>query len=188
MRSLCVYVHSTFHLIYIKIHKIQSCYNLEFILNTKECKCTLCGINYQSSTEISFILRSLNQKYCISCIENKLSLSQKQYIVFSDSSALNYLSLLPQNQFGSNLMESTHPKFKLLSWILDNTKQCPECSIDIEKNKASNNITCRKHVGGCGAMVCWLCGKEWHHNSHSNCFSSFLPPKHQKFLMFIIKY
>ena len=42
-----------------------------------------------------------------------------------------------------------------------NTKQCPKCRLNIEKNQGCNHMTCRKQTGGCGHDFCWLCLGPW---------------------------
>ncbi len=49
------------------------------------------------------------------------------------------------------------------SWILQNTKPCPNCRVRIEKNKGCNHMTCNQ----CGHEFCWICNGDW--NSHSQC-------------------
>lgn len=45
------------------------------------------------------------------------------------------------------------------AWILANTKPCPKCSVNIEKNKGCMHMTCR--TSGCGYEFCWLCRGPW---------------------------
>jgi len=49
-----------------------------------------------------------------------------------------------------------------INWILINTKQCPHCHKNIEKNQGCNHMTCQKNSGGCGHEFCWICLKDWH--------------------------
>jgi len=42
-------------------------------------------------------------------------------------------------------------------WLAARTKECPKCSVRIEKNKACNHMTCIK----CGHHFCWLCKEPW---------------------------
>ena len=48
-----------------------------------------------------------------------------------------------------------------ITWILANTKQCPNCRKPIEKNQGCNHMTCNRDVGGCGFEFCWLCNGKW---------------------------
>ncbi len=41
-----------------------------------------------------------------------------------------------------------------------NTKPCPGCKRNIEKDNGCNHMTCRK-PGGCGFEFCWLCLGDW---------------------------
>eukprot|EP00052_Salpingoeca_macrocollata_P035743 m.15672 g.15672 ORF g.15672 m.15672 type:complete len:501 (+) comp8574_c0_seq1:112-1614(+) len=47
-----------------------------------------------------------------------------------------------------------------MSWLKDNTKECPKCCSFIEKNGGCNWIKCSK----CGFEFCWLCGRAIKHS------------------------
>eukprot|EP00823_Brevimastigomonas_motovehiculus_P006365 TRINITY_DN526_c0_g1_i1.p1 TRINITY_DN526_c0_g1~~TRINITY_DN526_c0_g1_i1.p1 ORF type:complete len:597 (-),score=160.21 TRINITY_DN526_c0_g1_i1:166-1956(-) len=42
-------------------------------------------------------------------------------------------------------------------WLNARTKECPQCKVRIEKNRACNHMTCSK----CGHQFCWLCKEPW---------------------------
>lgn len=42
-------------------------------------------------------------------------------------------------------------------WLAARTKECPNCQVRIEKNKACNHMTCAK----CKHHFCWLCKGPW---------------------------
>jgi hypothetical protein len=42
-------------------------------------------------------------------------------------------------------------------WIATNTKPCPKCKVDIEKNSGCNHMKCFK----CKHSFCWVCLKPW---------------------------
>jgi len=51
-------------------------------------------------------------------------------------------------------------------WIGANTKDCPRCSVPVEKNGGCNHMTCRN----CGYEWCWLCLRPWKgHNDYYTC-------------------
>ena len=37
-----------------------------------------------------------------------------------------------------------------ITWIMANTKKCPKCGVNIEKNQGCNHMTCRKATGVAG--------------------------------------
>jgi ariadne-1 len=47
------------------------------------------------------------------------------------------------------------------TWILANTKQCPNCKKAIEKSVGCNHMTCRREAGGCAHEFCWQCLGSW---------------------------
>ena len=51
------------------------------------------------------------------------------------------------------------------SWLVTNSKQCPRCRVDIEKNGGCNHITCR----ACSHEFCWICSAVW--EKHYSCVS-----------------
>lgn len=44
-------------------------------------------------------------------------------------------------------------------WILTNTKKCPKCKVNIEKNDGCNHMTCKNPR--CGHQFCWICSGDW---------------------------
>ena len=44
-----------------------------------------------------------------------------------------------------------------ITWIMANTKQCPECRKPIEKNQGCNHMNCKM----CSYEFCWLCLGKW---------------------------
>jgi ariadne-1 len=48
-----------------------------------------------------------------------------------------------------------------VTWMLANTKKCPECRAPIEKNGGCMHMSCKKNSGGCGYEFCWLCRGPW---------------------------
>lgn len=55
-------------------------------------------------------------------------------------------------------------------WMAENTKQCPNCKLMIEKNGGCNHMTCQN----CKYEFCWLCGHEWltHVGDPYSCMST----------------
>jgi len=60
-----------------------------------------------------------------------------------------------------------------VTWLLANTKKCPQCRSPIEKNGGCMHMTCRVNSGGCGFEFCWLCRGPWtEHGSHTGGYYS----------------
>lgn len=49
------------------------------------------------------------------------------------------------------------------AWIKLNSKSCPGCKTNIEKNQGCNHMTCKQ----CKYEFCWLCLGEY--RTHRNC-------------------
>ncbi|TCD67993.1 hypothetical protein EIP91_011662 [Steccherinum ochraceum] len=49
-------------------------------------------------------------------------------------------------------------------WMKANTKQCPKCGNNIEKNGGCNRIPCRH----CQYQFCWLCMQKWETHGYNN--------------------
>ncbi|CCD23533.1 E3 ubiquitin-protein ligase HEL1 NDAI_0B05000 [Naumovozyma dairenensis CBS 421] len=54
-----------------------------------------------------------------------------------------------------------------LNWVLTHTKECPKCSVNIEKNGGCNHMVC----GNCKYEFCWICESAWapHGKSFYQC-------------------
>ncbi|QLQ78506.1 hypothetical protein HG537_0A07530 [Torulaspora globosa] len=54
-----------------------------------------------------------------------------------------------------------------LNWVLSHTKECPKCSVNIEKNGGCNHMVC----SSCEYEFCWICGGDWapHGRSFFQC-------------------
>jgi ariadne-1 len=52
------------------------------------------------------------------------------------------------------------------NWIVANTKKCPKCNTNIEKNQGCNHMSCKL----CTYQFCWICMGNWsEHNNNYNC-------------------
>eukprot|EP01089_Gocevia_fonbrunei_P016035 TRINITY_DN4881_c0_g2_i1.p1 TRINITY_DN4881_c0_g2~~TRINITY_DN4881_c0_g2_i1.p1 ORF type:complete len:511 (-),score=87.18 TRINITY_DN4881_c0_g2_i1:29-1561(-) len=60
-----------------------------------------------------------------------------------------------------------------VTWMIANTKKCPQCRSPIEKNGGCMHMTCHRNSGGCGFEFCWLCRGPWtEHGSHTGGYYS----------------
>lgn len=53
------------------------------------------------------------------------------------------------------------------NWIIANTKKCPKCDTQIEKNQGCNHMTCSR----CKHEFCWLCKGSW--KEHGNATGGY---------------
>ena len=56
-----------------------------------------------------------------------------------------------------------------LKWLAINTKPCPKCHVNIEKNSGCNHMVCSQPE--CKYSFCWMCMEDWekHGNSWYKC-------------------
>lgn len=54
-----------------------------------------------------------------------------------------------------------------LKWMQENTKQCPFCSVVVQKHNGCYCMTCKQ----CSKSWCWLCAEPWYptHQNHFKC-------------------
>lgn len=68
-----------------------------------------------------------------------------------------------------------------MSWLAENTKDCPKCNIAIQKNDGCFQMTCSH----CKAQWCWLCQSDWKtHPEHFRCamFNATKPSNQAEYL------
>eukprot|EP00026_Physarum_polycephalum_P005402 Phypoly_transcript_05436.p2 GENE.Phypoly_transcript_05436~~Phypoly_transcript_05436.p2 ORF type:complete len:251 (+),score=43.97 Phypoly_transcript_05436:964-1716(+) len=58
-------------------------------------------------------------------------------------------------------MQKASDESENVTWMIANTKKCPECRAPIEKNGGGMHMSCKKNSGGCGYEFCWLCRGPW---------------------------
>uniref|UniRef100_A0A8R1Z9X3 RBR-type E3 ubiquitin transferase n=1 Tax=Pristionchus pacificus TaxID=54126 RepID=A0A8R1Z9X3_PRIPA len=60
---------------------------------------------------------------------------------------------------GKDALEKMISNLRNDKWLLENSKKCPKCKTDIEKNNGCNKMKCSK----CATAFCWLCLKRLDH-------------------------
>ncbi|XP_063074003.1 E3 ubiquitin-protein ligase RNF14-like [Engraulis encrasicolus] len=66
---------------------------------------------------------------------------------------------LLEERYGKKTLQTGSLNYALSgSWIKKNTKKCPSCSVDIEKNEGCNSMYCT----ACRTSFCWCCLKLRH--------------------------
>ncbi|TKR95455.1 hypothetical protein L596_009621 [Steinernema carpocapsae] len=61
-------------------------------------------------------------------------------------------------------MQKQKDDSETLNWINTNTKTCPKCRSQIEKNGGCIHMTCR--LPSCGHEFCWICFGDWRGHSY----------------------
>lgn len=64
-------------------------------------------------------------------------------------------------------VKKTRKESDYLNWVLSNTKECPKCNVNIEKNGGCNHMKC----SSCEYEFCWICNGPWapHGTSYYEC-------------------
>ncbi|CCH60087.1 hypothetical protein TBLA_0C02810 [Henningerozyma blattae CBS 6284] len=64
-------------------------------------------------------------------------------------------------------VKKTRNESDYLNWVLSNTKECPKCNVNIEKNGGCNHMKC----SSCKYEFCWICDGPWapHGTSYYEC-------------------
>jgi len=64
-------------------------------------------------------------------------------------------------------IENNESEARYIDWVRNNTKQCPKCKVQIEKNGGCNHMTCKS----CQHEFCWLCSVDYtsSHWEESSC-------------------
>ena len=93
---------------------------------------------------------SCGTRFCFSCGKNAHRPCSCEMVYFWD---------MKNNSESENIL-----------WLKANTKPCPNCNKNIEKNQGCNHMQCLKTSGGCGFHFCWICLQKWEsHNDYYNC-------------------
>lgn len=109
----------------------------------KSCPYPNCNTYYSSDKMIEFDIFCIKCKdgFCFKCLKPSHQPIKCNYLSDWDS------KVAKDNQ--------------TFDWIKLNTKQCPKCNRNIEKNQGCNVMTCQKTAGGCGNVFCWICLKSY---------------------------
>jgi ariadne-1 len=63
-------------------------------------------------------------------------------------------------------MQSVSLSWGTSAWIKQNTKPCPQCNVNIEKNQGCNHMTCSR----CRFEFCWMCSGDWNKHQRNNAW------------------
>jgi len=63
------------------------------------------------------------------------------------------------------LKERTKEEQDNVMWKAQNTKPCPQCKVNIEKNHGCRHMTCKK----CHFQFCWICLNKWASSPACKC-------------------
>ena len=129
--------------------------------NIKICPNLKCNFSIKVQDNIpKEIICECGYIFCFSCLnESHIPCScemVKQWNIYNEELKKNYSESIDKH--GENFL-----------WINENTKQCPNCGVSIEKNQGCNHMTCRKTAGGCGYEFCWICLNDFHTHNFKKC-------------------
>lgn len=117
---------------------------------------------WQKYTRFSNMDSNSNYVDCPKCKSQQLGDPQNPWIVCQMTECDHEFCFVHQNQHAK---EVTCAEFEAKSrveskrnnaWKAENTKKCPKCHVDTEKNDGCNHMTCYQ----CKTGWCWLCGEE----------------------------
>lgn len=133
---------------------------------------------YLACSQREFVERNASIRYCIrpGCervVSNPASWKNCRTCLCSCGMAFCFDCALPAHSPATcemmrrwNSNEAWHTDQASTVWILKNTKDCPKCSIPIQKDRGCFLIACRR----CRHQFCWLCCGDWStHPDHFAC-------------------
>lgn len=98
--------------------------------------------------------------FCIFCkrpyhaVEGcKLQSHEKQELIEAYQNGTHEEKLKLEKRYSKKQIMELVSTFQSEQWMMQNSKKCPCCRVNIEKNDGCNKIICRK----CQAHFCWLC-------------------------------
>lgn len=157
-------VYEKFYYKYIKDEKLLSILNKaiynNFIDKNKDisqCPNPKCHYFFKTRNHSNQEIKCLcKTSYCYKC--------SKESHIPCPCDLIQKWNILLNNYFNITTNEEKNNK-----WILENTKECPNCHIRIEKIKGCISMVCDKKIGGCGHQFCYICGIDYKNHSENNC-------------------
>lgn len=133
-------------------------------------------LKFRKLTTNAFVYNSRLIKWCISSnctkaikvtLENQPAVKCKCGAQFCFKCSEVVHNLIPCNLI-RRYQAVKEANLETANWIATNSKQCPQCKVDIEKNAGCNHMLCLK----CRYQFCWICMANW--NTHQAC-KPFVP-------------
>ncbi|XP_046674597.1 LOW QUALITY PROTEIN: E3 ubiquitin-protein ligase RNF14-like, partial [Homalodisca vitripennis] len=146
--------------------------------------CPLLHCQYPIATEGDEALAvcpSCNHAFCIFCkrayhgIEGcRMKSEEKQQLIKAYQNADHERRLELEKRYGKRQLVELVNTAQTEEWMSENSKKCPCCNVNIEKNDGCNKMICRK----CNANFCWMCLKRL---SSLNPYLHYQDPKSRCF-------
>lgn len=134
---------------------------LDTMTNMTYCPLVHCRYPVSIQEESSLaVCPSCNHAFCIFCrrsyhgIEGcRLKSSEKKELIEEYLNGSHEKKLQLEKRYGKKQLAELVNTVQSEIWMSENSKQCPSCFINIEKNDGCNKMICRK----CSANFCWMC-------------------------------
>ncbi|CAN5142705.1 hypothetical protein BH09DEP1_BH09DEP1_3350 [soil metagenome] len=126
--------------------------------NTKNCPTTNCGFSFINERADQFTMQcpDCKKEYCGKCLHKHESTTSCQQAEQNRAIAND-----------TNAQERANAQ-----WLAENTRTCPQCKTNIQKNGGCNHMTCKK----CRHEFCWLCLTNWYNHNSMICETSAVAP------------
>lgn len=125
----------------------------------RHCPTAACEVIYEIDFRPETVTcRSCNATYCSYCRQ-----PHERGIACSDAHAAQTATTETTN---ANISAEELQERQYQTWLRKNTKPCPKCNVNIQKNEGCKHMTCRM----CKHEYCWDCAAPWNRRTHPDYY------------------